>query len=83
MNILLWILFGALAGWIASMIMGTNARQGAIANIIVGVVGAFVGGFIMNLLGGDSVTGFNIYSLLVAIGGAVLVLALWKQVAHS
>ena len=47
MNIILWIIFGALAGWIASMIMGTNAQMGALANIIVGIVGALIGGFLM------------------------------------
>ena len=75
-NIIIWIILGALAGWIASMIMGNNASQGAVGNIIVGILGAFVGGFIMNLLGGaDADLGsFNLYSLLVAIGGAVVVL---------
>ncbi len=83
MNILLWILFGALAGWIASMIAGTDERQGAIGNIVVGIIGAIAGGFIMNLLGSGGVTGFNLYSLLVAIGGAVLVLFVWKQISSS
>lgn len=81
MNILLWIIFGALAGWIASMIAGTNARQGAIGNIVVGILGAFVGGFIMSLFGENGVNGFSIYSLLVAIGGAVVVLFAWKAIA--
>ncbi len=79
MNILAWIIFGALAGWIASMIAGTNARQGAVANVVVGVVGALVGGFIMSLLGGSGVNGFNLYSLLVAVAGAVAVLFAWKH----
>ncbi|HOC38609.1 MAG TPA: GlsB/YeaQ/YmgE family stress response membrane protein [Thermodesulfobacteriota bacterium] len=74
MNIIVWIIFGALAGWIASIIMGRNAEMGAIANIIVGIVGALIGGFIMNALGAPEVGGFNFYSLLVAIGGAVLLL---------
>lgn len=81
MNILLWIIFGALAGWIASMIAGTNAEQGAIGNILVGIVGAFVGGFIMSLFGESGVTGFSLYSLAVAIGGAVIVLFAWKAIA--
>ncbi len=70
-GILLWIVFGALAGWIASMIMGTDARQGAIANILLGIVGGLVGGLIMNLFGAPSGNGFNIYSLVVAVLGAV------------
>lgn len=83
MNILLWIIFGALAGWIASMITGTNEQQGAIGNIVVGILGAFAGGFIMSLLGSDGVNGFNLYSLLVAIGGAVVLLYVWKKVTPT
>lgn len=74
MNIILWIVFGAIAGWIASMIMGTDASMGALANIIVGIVGAFIGGFIFNLFGAGGVTGFNIWSLIVAIIGSVVLL---------
>ena len=51
MNIIVWIIFGALAGWIASLIAGTDARQGAVANVVVGIVGAFAGGFLMQLIG--------------------------------
>jgi uncharacterized membrane protein YeaQ/YmgE (transglycosylase-associated protein family) len=74
LNVVLWIILGALAGWIASMIMGRNAQMGAVANIVVGIVGALIGGFIMNALGAPGATGFDLYSLLVAIGGAVLLL---------
>lgn len=80
MSIILWIIFGALAGWIASKIMNTDEEQGAIANIVVGIVGAIIGGFVFNLLGGDGVTGFNIYSLIVAIVGAVILLAIIKAI---
>ncbi len=73
-NIIFWVLLGALAGWIASMIMGRDASMGAGANIVVGIVGAVIGGLIMNSLGGPGVTGFNIYSILVAIGGAIVLL---------
>jgi uncharacterized membrane protein YeaQ/YmgE (transglycosylase-associated protein family) len=76
MNILLWIIFGALAGWIASMIMGTNASMGALANIIVGIIGAVIGGFIMNAFGAPGVTGFNLPSMLVSIVGAVVLIFL-------
>ncbi|HMQ34146.1 MAG TPA: GlsB/YeaQ/YmgE family stress response membrane protein, partial [Chloroflexaceae bacterium] len=50
-NFILWILFGALVGWLASLVMRTDAQQGALLNIIVGIIGAFLGGFIFNLLG--------------------------------
>ena len=78
MNIILWIIFGALAGWIASLIANTNEEQGAIANIVVGIIGALVGGFISRKLGGSDVSGFNFLSLLVAVGGAVLLLLILK-----
>lgn len=73
MGIVLWIVFGALAGWLASMIVGTDARQGAFMNILLGIAGAVVGGLIFNFFGQSGVTGFNIYSLIVAIIGAVAV----------
>jgi len=76
LNIIVWIIFGALAGWIASIIMKRDAQMGAMTNIVVGIVGAFIGGFLMNLFGASGVTGFNIYSLLVAILGAVVLLLL-------
>lgn len=78
MEFLVWIVFGALAGWIASMIMNTNGQQGLILDIVVGIVGAFLGGWLMNLLGEGGVSGFNLYSLVVSIVGAVVLLALVK-----
>ena len=77
MGLVTWIIFGALAGWVASMIAGTNQRQGCFLNIVVGVVGAFIGGFIMELLtGSDFSFGFNLRSFGVAVVGAVLLLAI-------
>ena len=77
MNWLVWIIFGALAGWLASIIMGKNAQMGALANIVVGILGAVIGGYLMtNVFGLQGVTGFNLTSLLVAIGGAVILLFL-------
>lgn len=70
MGIILWIVFGALAGWIASLVMRTDSAQGTTTDILLGIVGAIVGGFIMGLIGQQGVTGFNIYSLLVAVFGA-------------
>ena len=82
MGIIAWIVMGALAGWIASMIMKTNEQQGALGNIVVGIVGAFLGGFIMSLISGgnDGISGFNLSTLLVAIVGAVILLAIVKAV---
>lgn len=74
MGIILWIIFGALVGWIASMIMRTDEEQGAIANIIIGIVGAFIGGAVSSMLGGPDVSGFNLTSLIVAIVGAIVLI---------
>lgn len=74
LNILAWIILGGLAGWIASMIMGRDAQFGLIGNIIVGIVGALIGGFIFNFFGAAGATGFNIWTLLVATVGAIVLL---------
>lgn len=83
MSILVWIIFGALAGWIASIVAGTNAQQGAFANIAVGIIGAFVGGLLMQMIGRDGVNGFNMYSIIVAVIGAVVLLLLYRAVRRS
>jgi uncharacterized membrane protein YeaQ/YmgE (transglycosylase-associated protein family) len=82
MGILTWIIFGALAGWIASMIMGTNEQQGAVGNIVVGILGAVLGGFVMSLFGSAGVSAFSIRSLLVAILGAVILLFFVRKISH-
>lgn len=74
MGIILWVIFGALAGWISSVIMKTDSGQGTVSDIVMGIVGAVVGGFIMNLLGQSGVTGFNLYSFVVAVIGAIVVI---------
>lgn len=80
MNIILWIVLGAIAGWIASMIMKTNAQQGMAMDIVLGIVGAVVGGFLMNLFGAPGVDGFNFYSLGVAVLGAVVLLFIGRAI---
>lgn len=83
MDIVLWVVFGALAGWIASIIMKTDASMGALANIAVGIIGAFLGGFLVQSIVGTSVSGFNITSLIVAIMGAVILLAIVKAFSRN
>ena len=74
MGIILWIILGALAGWIASKIMGTDRRQGIIADVIIGIIGANIGGYVASLLGMGGVNGFNLYSLIIAVVGACLLI---------
>ena len=82
-GIIMWIIIGALAGWIGSKIMGTDARQGGFANIVVGVIGAVVGGFLTRSLFGD-MPGNNgfIASFFVSLLGACLVIGIWKAVSR-
>lgn len=83
MGIILWIIFGALVGWIASMLMKTDAEQGVVMNIVVGIIGAMIGGWLMSWFGGTSITGFNVYSFLVALLGAVVLLGIVKLVRNT
>lgn len=80
MGILLWIVFGALVGWIASLIMHTDAVQGTALNIVVGILGAVIGGWIMSTIGKYGVTGFNLYSFLVALLGAMVLIGIVKLI---
>ena len=72
MGWLAWIIIGAVAGWLASNMM--HSRLGLIGDIVAGIVGALVGGVLFNLIGAPGATGFNIWSVLVAFVGAVVVL---------
>ncbi|GHG82426.1 GlsB/YeaQ/YmgE family stress response membrane protein [Comamonas sp. JC664] len=76
MGICSWLILGGIAGWLASIIKGTNARMGLFANIATGIVGSMLGGFIFNLMGGSGVTGFNLWSLLVATVGSVILISI-------
>lgn len=80
MSILAWLVLGLIAGFIASKIY-VGSGQGVILDIVLGVVGAFVGGFLFDAVGGAGVTGFNIYSMIVAIVGAIVVLWIYHAVA--
>ncbi|HBQ64010.1 MAG TPA: GlsB/YeaQ/YmgE family stress response membrane protein [Clostridiales bacterium] len=79
MNFILWIIVGGLIGWIASMIMGTNQKQGTLSNILVGIVGAFLAGYVITPLFGTGTINqrdFSLPGLLTSLGGAVLLLAI-------
>ena len=83
MNFLVWIIFGGIAGWLASVMMKTNARQGMLGDIILGVIGAVVGGWLFSFFGGAGVTGFNLYSLLVAVVGSMVVIWIGRMVSRG
>lgn len=82
MNILIFLIVGGVIGWIASLIMRTDAQQGVLLNIVVGIVGSALGGLLLApLLGIPSLTqggGFNLASFGVSLGGTVILLALWN-----
>lgn len=78
MGIILWIVFGALVGWVASIVMKSGG--GLVWDIVVGIVGAVIGGFIMSLLGEGGVGGFNLYSFIVALLGACVLIIIMRAV---
>jgi uncharacterized membrane protein YeaQ/YmgE (transglycosylase-associated protein family) len=80
MSIIVWIVLGLIAGFIAAKIVN---KQGAgfFLDIVLGIVGALVGGFIFSALGGSGVTGFNLYSLVVSVIGAIIVLIIYHAIA--
>lgn len=82
MGIIGWIILGGLAGWVASKFVGTDAEQGVVGNIIAGIVGGVLGGWLFSMFGGAGVTGFNIWSFVVAVVGAVIVLMIWKAITR-
>ncbi len=82
MSILAWIVVGLIAGVLGKLIMPGDDPGGFIVTILLGIVGAFVGGFVVSLFGGIGVTGFNIWTILVATLGAVMLLAAYRLVAR-
>lgn len=82
MSIIAWIVFGLIAGYIASKLVDKRGK-GVIVDVILGIVGAFVGGFLFNVIGEYGVTGFNLWSMFVAVIGAVVVLAGYHAVTRQ
>lgn len=78
MNIIIWLIVGGIVGWLASLVMKTDAQQGIILNVVVGIIGAFIGGWLIGpLLGAGSINdGFSIMSFVVSLIGAVILLAI-------
>ena len=76
MGIISWIVLGLVAGFLASKLVNKRG-EGFFGDIILGIIGAVVGGFVAHLIGWGGVSGFNLYSILIAVGGAVIVLAIY------
>ena len=79
MSIIAWLILGLIAGFIGSKIVNSTG-QGIIVDIILGIVGAFVGGYLFTLFGAAPVTGLNLYSLLVAVVGAIVVIVVYHAI---
>jgi uncharacterized membrane protein YeaQ/YmgE (transglycosylase-associated protein family) len=80
MGIIAWLVLGLIAGFLASVVM-RGGGYGVIGDIIVGIVGALIGGFIFSVLGGTGVTGFNLWSLVVAFVGACILIAILRAIS--
>jgi uncharacterized membrane protein YeaQ/YmgE (transglycosylase-associated protein family) len=83
MNLIVWLLIGGLIGWVASIFMGTDGRQGIILNVVVGVVGASLGGWLLsNVFGSSTINqgNFSVSALVVSFLGAVILLAIVRLV---
>ena len=82
MGIISWIIVGLIAGALGKLIMPGDDPGGIIVTILIGIAGAFVGGFVFGLFGGTGVTGFNVWSIIVATIGAIILLAIYRLVAR-
>jgi uncharacterized membrane protein YeaQ/YmgE (transglycosylase-associated protein family) len=86
MNLIIWLVVGGLIGWVASMIMRTDAQQGVILNVVVGIVGAMLGGWLLSpLIGGGTIntSDFSAIGLLLSLGGAIILLAIVNLVRRG
>ncbi len=78
MSLYVYLVLGFFAGWIASLVMGE--RQGFVMNVIIGAIGALLGGFLFGLFGQNSITGLNLWSLVVALSGAIILIAFFRAI---
>lgn len=82
MGLLAWIVLGLVAGWLASVVMKTDGSQGMGKDLLMGVIGSVVGGWIMGFFGQPGVTGLNLYSIVVAALGAAVLIWLGRAMSH-
>jgi uncharacterized membrane protein YeaQ/YmgE (transglycosylase-associated protein family) len=83
MGIISWIIVGGIAGWLASIFTGNDKKMGLGSNILVGILGGFIGGFLISIIGGKGITGFNLWSLLVSLMGSVILLIIINAVSKK
>jgi uncharacterized membrane protein YeaQ/YmgE (transglycosylase-associated protein family) len=86
MNIIIWLIVGGLIGWLASLVMRTDAQQGIVLNVVVGIVGALLGGFLLSpLVGAGTINqdNFSLPALLVSFGGAIILLFIVNMVRRG
>ena len=81
MTIIGWIILGGVAGWIASAL--TGSREGCLGEVIIGIIGAMIGGFLFGLIGGGGITGLNLWSVFVAVVGSVILLVIVRAVRKN
>jgi uncharacterized membrane protein YeaQ/YmgE (transglycosylase-associated protein family) len=81
MGILAWIVVGLIAGLLARLVLPGDDPGGIIITILIGIAGAFVGGFVFSIFGGTGMTGFNLWSILVATVGAIILLLIYRLIA--
>lgn len=81
MDMIVWIIFGALAGWIASVAVDNDGRHSVVTNILVGIIGATLGGYIMSMLGYGGVNGFDMNGMVVSLMGAIASLFVYRSIA--
>ncbi len=82
-NLIVWLVLGGISGWIASMITGNNERMGIGWNLVVGIVGAFLGGWLAGIFGLGPATGLNLWSFLISIVGAVILLGIVNMIRRK
>ena len=76
-----WVVFGAIVGWLANLLVG-DKKRGCIVSVILGIVGSMLGGYIFNYFGKQGVTGFNLYSVMVGVVGAVVVTVIFGVLSN-
>lgn len=83
MTLIFWLVLGGIAGWLAGAVMGVNASLGFMSTVALGIAGAFVGALLFNVFGGASITGINLYSILVAMVGSIALIGIARATGQT